>query len=396
MRHSTPVLLLRYRNSSGEDLLTETFDIAKAGLFIWIVLLVSGSVQVLYYWLLFSRFVFAKGKNASGISQPVSVIVCARNESSNLRKNLPALLDQDYPDFELIVVNDCSWDDTGEVLEEFARQYPRLKVVTIVEQERYSHGKKFAVTLGIKAAKNEWLLFTDADCRPASRQWISSMEAGFLQPYEIVLGYGAYEKGGGLLNRLIRFDTALIAMQYFACAISGNAYMGVGRNLAYRKSLFFRNKGFAKHNHLPSGDDDLLVNETATAKNVTVRYTPESFTYSAPRKTLSGWISQKGRHLTTSKYYRTAHRYLLGGFATANLLFFTSAILLLSAGWKAENVGYAYGAVLLLKMPVFAAGASRLREKDVIAFFPLFELLLSFLQPIFFLTQFTTKKHTWK
>ncbi|MFM2135659.1 MAG: hypothetical protein RL021_1059 [Bacteroidota bacterium] len=359
-------------------------------------MLVTGSVQTLYYWLLFSRFAFRKNVVTSGISQPVSVIVCARNESANLRKNLPLLLDQDYPDYELVVVNDCSWDDTGEVLEEFARTHSRLKVVTLVEQERYSHGKKFAVTLGIKAAKNEWLLFTDADCRPASRHWVSAMEACFLQPREIVLGYGAYEKSSGLLNRLIRFDTVQIAIQYFACAITGKAYMGVGRNLAYKKSLFFRNKGFARHNHLPSGDDDLLVNETATSVNVTICHSPESFTVSEPKRTLGGWFSQKARHLTTSKYYRPLHRSLLGGFAMSNLLFPASAIALLILGGSNESVCYAYGAALLIKWPVFAAGAVRLKEKDVIYFFPLFELLLAFLQPLFFLSQFTTKKHTWK
>lgn len=371
-------------------------NIAQVASIVWIVLLAAGAVQVFFYWFWFSRFAFKKRKPSTGITQPVSVIVCARNEAENLKKNLPFLLDQDYPDFELIVVNDCSWDSTGEVLEAFDKEYARLKVVTIVEQERYSHGKKFAVTLGIKAAKHDCMLFTDADCRPASRHWISSMESHFVQPSEIVLGYGAYEKKGGLLNRLIRFDTAMIAIQYFSFAMSGMAYMGVGRNLAYRKELFFRNKGFARHNHLPSGDDDLLVNETASGKNVAIEYDPQSFTYSEAKRGLGSWFSQKARHLTTSKYYRSSHRYLLGLLSLTNLLFHASFIALLSMKQCMVQAAYVYGAVLLLKLPVYGRGAARLKEADIIPFFPVFDLLLAFLQPLFFLAQFTTKKHTWR
>ncbi|MFM7217999.1 MAG: glycosyltransferase [Bacteroidota bacterium] len=356
----------------------------------------AGLIQVLYHWLVFSRFAFLRKNNPPKRDTPISVIVCARNESKNLQKNLPLLLDQDHPDYELIVVNDCSWDDTEEFLKEFAPAHPRLKVVTIQEQERYSHGKKFAITLGIKAAKNERMLFTDADCWPTGRSWISSMSASFNDQTEIVLGYGGYEKTSGLLNRLIRFDTASIAMQYFSFAIKGNAYMGVGRNLAYRKTLFFRNKGFARHNHLASGDDDLLVNETATTSNVAVNVSPDAFTRSTPKGTWGGWFSQKKRHMTTSRLYRAGHRFQLSLIALSNWLLLLSFVASLSLGTDLRMTLAAWSIVWLLKLPIFALSASRLREKDLILLYILLEPIHVLFQPLPFIAQLVSKKRAWK
>lgn len=366
------------------------------GQFIWISFLVAAALQAVFYLFVFRRFAFHTTDSSKVHAQPVSVIICARNEVKNLQEYLPLWLDQDHPDYELILVNDCSWDDTEEFLKSFAIGQPRLKVVTIKEQERYSHGKKFAITLGIKAAKNEWLLFTDADCRPASRQWISTMQSRFAENREIVLGYGAYEKASGLLNRLIRLDAVLIAMQYFSFALAGNAYMGVGRNLAYRKTMFFRNKGFAKHNHLLSGDDDLLINETATSGNVAVQDAPESFTYSLPKKSFGAWFNQKSRHMTTAGLYKFRHRLALGILALSNLIFYSALVALLVLAIRTNTVLIILGVLLLLKVIVFGKSAIRLKEKDLIVLFPIFEVMLVILQPIFFIGQYFSKKRTWR
>lgn len=373
-----------------------TLSMELAGETLFFLMLATGMIQLGYYWLVFRRFAFFRKKEARGGNQPVSVIICARNESKNLQRFLPSLLDQAYPEYEVIVVNDCSWDDSGEFLEAFAKGQPRLKVVTIKEQEKYSHGKKFALTLGIKAASHELLLFTDADCRPSGKNWLTYMQDHFTKETEIVLGYGAYEKGPGFLNRMIRFDTCMIAMQYFSFALGGNAYMGVGRNLAYRKSTFFKNKGFAKHNHLPSGDDDLFVNETATPSNTAIEVSPEAFTYSIPKQSFGSWFTQKKRHVSTSKYYRSGHRFQLGLFSLSSILFFLALGAVLALRHRTMWAGVLYGSVLLLKMPVAGMSASRLREKDLIVLFPVLELLHFLLQPFFYIAQLFSKKRAWK
>lgn len=272
------------------------------------------AIQLLYYLVFYLRLsLHSSEKSRPQADIPVSVLIAARNEYENLEQFLPLILEQDYKEFEVIVINDCSWDQTGPLLERLQTQHPRLKVVTLHEQEKYPKGKKFALTLGIKAAQYEYLLLTDADCRPSSNQWIRSMAARFANPKkQIVLGYSPYKKGNGFLNLFIRYETFQTALSYFSLALSGIPYMGVGRNLAYRKSLFFQVKGFASHNHLISGDDDLFVNETARQSNVAIEISKESFMVSEPKKNFESWRKQKLRHLSTGKFYRPQHKFWLG------------------------------------------------------------------------------------
>ena len=224
---------------------------------------------------------------------PVSVIISARNEAKNLKENLPSILTQNYPNFEVVVINDCSSDSSDLVLDEFKEAYPNLKVVTINEHVRFKTGKKFALTLGIKAAANEHLLFTDADCRPLTGDWITRMATNFTGQIQIVLGYSPYHKTGGFLNNLIRFETIKTAINYLSSALNGDAYMGIGRNLAYTKTLFFSAKGFAAHMHILSGDDDLFVNQNATADNTAIEIHRDSFVCTDAKGTVAAWFRQK-------------------------------------------------------------------------------------------------------
>ncbi len=254
---------------------------------------------------------------------PISVIISARNEENNLKDNLPAILEQNYPDFEVIVVNDCSVDDSDLVLNELQKHYPHLKVVTKTEHVRFKTGKKFALTLGIKAATHEHLLFTDADCSPASKNWITYMAAKFEHPQtQIVLGYSPYIETKKILNSIIRFETLKTAINYLSAALNGNAYMGIGRNLAYTKTLFFANKGFASHMHVLSGDDDLFVNQNATQGNTAIEIHPDAFIYTPAKTSFSDLYRQKKRHMGVGKLYRAKHRRMLSADALSGLAFY--------------------------------------------------------------------------
>ncbi len=310
---------------------------------------------------------------------PVSVIICARNEAENLKKFLPSVLEQDYPDYEVIVVNDCSEDETEEVLADFQKRYPVLRVSTIRKDPVFTHGKKLALTIGIKASTHELLLFTDADCNTAGKNWIRYMTRHFNDDIDIVAGIGLYKKRKGLLNLFIRFDTAFIVMQYSSFARAGRPYMGVGRNLAYKKSLFFKNKGFASHNRLISGDDDLFVSETSTKTNLLVESHKESFTWSEPELSWSGWLTQKRRHLTTGKFYQQPVKRLLGMEYLSRILLNIIFVLLLFAHVLNFYVIGVYILILLIKGIIFNIAFRPLEETYLflpsLLFEPLFPLL---------------------
>lgn len=280
-------------------------------------------VLLVYYFGIFGKLAFYKPQdNYRNNTEPVSIIIAARNEMDNLERNLIPILEQDYPEFEVVVVNDCSWDGSQAWLEELQKTQPRLKVSQLIEQEKYPTGKKFALTIGIKAAKYDQLLFTDADCEPTSNQWLRLMQSKFSQGKDIVLGFSPYRKQAGFLNRFIRFETLITAQFYLSMAIMGKPFMGVGRNLAYRKDLFFKHKGFAAHQHIMSGDDDLFVNEAATSTNTAIQIDPAAFVFTDAKKTFSSWSNQKSRHMSTGKYYKTSHKRMLGTYYAAMMLFY--------------------------------------------------------------------------
>ena len=289
-----------------------------------LILIFASSVQLFYYSFFYLRFFFISNKKKNNTRyHPVSVVICAKNEAEKLHHFLPQILNQTYPDYEVIVVNDGSTDKTQQILQSFADKYEHLKIVK-TDNPDTKRTKKNAQTKGIEAAKNEWLLFTDADCTTQSNKWIETMASNFDDEAGVVLGYGGYLKKEGTVNKLIRYETIFIAMQYMTFAAAGIPYMGVGRNLAYRKSLFFSANGFSSHHALASGDDDLFVNQVANRRNVRIELLPESFTLSVPEANYKNWQRQKQRHVTTSHKYKLYEKILLSGELLSRILLYAT------------------------------------------------------------------------
>jgi cellulose synthase/poly-beta-1,6-N-acetylglucosamine synthase-like glycosyltransferase len=249
--------------------------------------------------------------NQSPVTEGVTVILAAHNEGYNLSHYLQALLTQDYPTYEVIVVDDGSEDNTRTVVESYSTHDPRLHMTFVPYGARVGSTKKLALTLAAKAAQYEYLLLTDADCVPESDHWISEMMAGFQSSIEIVLGFSPYFYEKGHVNRLVRYDTLFNSLHYLGAALCGHPYMGVGRNLAYRKSLFFESGGFTHLMNSRAGDDDLFVNHVATKANTAVVLSRDSFTWSPAKSSFKDWWQQKRRHLSVSPMYRAASRFRL-------------------------------------------------------------------------------------
>jgi glycosyltransferase involved in cell wall biosynthesis len=354
-------------------------------------------IQLFYYLIVFGKFSFAKAQEIEAKSIPISVIVCAKNEQENVIKYIPLLAEQNYPNFEIVLIDDASSDNTLDIFEEFEKTYSNIKLVKVKNNEAFWGNKKYALTLGIKAAQKEHLLFTDADCYPTSKDWITAMSAQFTKEKTIVLGYSGYEKtANSLLNKIIRFETLLTAIQYFSWAKMGKPYMGVGRNLAYKKEEFFNVNGFIDHIQIRSGDDDLFINQAADSDNTTISYTPESFTYSAPKTTFQDWFIQKRRHVATAKHYKTFDKMQLGLFFSSQLMFLLTPIVLLAFQFQWILVLSLIGFRYLVTWIVVGFAAGKLKEKDVIYWYPIIEIILIFTQINVFITNIFSKPAHWK
>lgn len=361
------------------------------------IFIVVISVQAFFYLGLFFPFAIHKPKPKPATNFGVSVIICAKNEAHNLNKFLPSILNQSYPNYEVVLINDSSTDKTLEVMEQFKAQHPNIRVVNVKNVEAFWGKKKYALTLGIKAAKYPFLLFTDADCEPVSNEWISEMTRHFSKTKSIILGYGAYKKiKGSFLNKLIRFETLLTATQYFSYAKAGMAYMAVGRNLAYSSKTFYDNRGFMNHIDLYSGDDDLFVNESATPHNTTYCVSPNSFTVSIPKTNFKDFILQKCRHISTAKRYKLKHKIALSVFYSSQLLFWLLAAVLLLFSFNTAIVLPLIGFRLLFLYVVLSITAKKLREADLIPFLPVLEIFLIATQLVIFIRNIKSKPNHWK
>ena len=355
-------------------------------------------IQLFYYLYFFKRVgdyqIPLKKEHTQ--QHPVTVIICARDEYENITHNLPGVLAQDYPTtHEVIVVNDNSVDETKYILAELQKTFRKLQVVDLAQEAKLITGKKYPLSIGIKEAKHEIVLLTDADCVPASEHWLQKMQSAFDNGVEVALGYGAYQKMPGFLNKAIRFETFHTALQYFGYALAGKPYMGVGRNLAYKKNLFFRNKGFSSINHIPSGDDDLFINMVATKDNTAVVIDPEAFTLSKPKETWKDWRRQKNRHYSTGKFYKSTHKFLLGLYTASFFLFyplFICSVLLFD--WRWSLIPFAVR--LFTVGIIWNKAMKKLNESDLFPMFLFWDIWMFFYYIIFASAIWKKPHKSWK
>lgn len=344
-------------------------------------------IQAIYYFNLYNQLhIHNKAANDGDLIYeteypPISVIISARNESENLQKYLPYVLEQDYPEFEVIVINDGSTDESEDVLSAFEEKYTNLYHTFTPDGARYISRKKLAVTLGIKASKHNWLVFTDADCRPASNDWLKLMARNFSPQTDIVLGYSAYEQEKGWFQRKVAFSNLFMSMRYLGFALIDKPYMGIGRNMAYRKELFFKNKGFSSHLNLQRGDDDLFINEAATPFNTRVETSPDAVIRMEPAYNFKSWKEEKVSYLATSHYYHGLQRYWLGFETTSRLLFIAATIAAIVVGainmqWIVLGVAVlAYILRYVMQAIIINQTAADFGEKKYYLTLPLFDII---------------------
>ncbi len=356
-----------------------------------VLLSVTGSlfiIQLIYYLALYDRIRRHNKQtrlglgNHNDIPEPVSVVICARNESENLRKFLPAILEQDYPQFEVIVVNDGSTDESEEVLCMLEEKYPHLYHSFTPDSARYISRKKLALTLGIKASKYDWLVFTEANCCPVSNQWLRLMARQFTPRTQVVLGYSGYAPGKGWLHKRTSYDALFTSMRYMGFALAGSPYMGIGRNLAYRKELFFDHKGYSSHLNLQRGDDDLFINEVANGENTRVLTDPQAVTRMEPLRWYKDFKEEKVSYKATSRYFKGSQKYVSGFETFSRLLFYISIFLTIAWGvythhWLVAGIPVLIWILrLVIQAIIFNKTATELGESRRYIFsLPLFDLL---------------------
>jgi len=357
-------------------------------------------ILVLFYSLIFGKLAYDRAPHYEpDVFPPVSVIICAKNEAENLKKNLKVILIQNYPKFEVIIVNDQSTDNTVQVIAEYFDRNENLRLFNIKPGEKPLPGKKFAIKTGVEHAKYDTIVVTDADCKPVSAHWLEHLVASYLDDTDFVLGYSPFNKAPTLLNKVARYENVMTAMQYLSFAKVGMPYMGVGRNMSFRKELFgqWDINGSKK---MVGGDDDLFVNALAKGKKTELCLHKDSFTYSDAKTTWGDWIRQKTRHVSTGNRYRFHHKLVLFLFALSNFLFYTTFPLLcikaVTMPLVLISLVSSVALVLFTKYVVTAKINTRLQQTDLTKWFIIMDpLYVLYLLLIFILTIFRPNPE-WK
>ena len=360
--------------------------------------IVVGLSMIFAFIYLFGFFTKIKRTESQAVvsSAPgISIIIASRNALPLLENNLPNWLAQDYPNFEVIIANDRSTDDTPLYLIEQKELHPKLKVVSLDADFVKMGGKKLALTLAIKKAQYDHFLLTDVDCVPSSDQWLKHMATQFTREKQIILGTAPLKTGTGFLGALIQHENLLTAMHYLGLAASGKPYMGVGRNLAYTRNIYNEVNGFSSHHHIPAGDDDLFVQEASNATNTAICVNPDAFCFSDGPANWSAYWKQKKRHLWVGKSYQKGVKQLLAIYPMAQLFFWTTIILWFILG---SQVLWPIIALLLKLIPewvVFYQKGKLLQMQKSTTFYPVFNFFESFWYVITGINAFFTKKITW-
>ena len=366
--------------------------------FSFIVLIVFGLsllIQLLYHWGKFSKIAFFKKVGRPKLDEelePVSIVICARDVYEYLIDLIPALLTQDYPDYEIVVVNDCSDDETEEYLKDLERREPKIKPVQLKQHLNFFNGKKFPLSMGIKSAKNDIIVLTECNCMPVNDQWLRSVVNRYNNQTEIVIGYSPYVQKKSTLNRIMRFDALQNGLLYLSAALSRRPYMGVGRNLSYRKELFYRNKGFISHYMTSVGDDDLFISQVANKKNTEVLIDAENAILTTPTSSFKLWIRQKSSRYSTVSKYNVGARISLSLFYLSQFLFYASfiALLCMKPAFVITNGTAFYIPVLVFffllrfgtQLIIYHKASKRLGEKGLLPGLIAYDFLFAFLSPL--------------
>jgi cellulose synthase/poly-beta-1,6-N-acetylglucosamine synthase-like glycosyltransferase len=352
-------------------------------------------VQLGYFWIVFSRLAFIKPKQTSGELSPVSLVITAHNQYNDLEKNLPYFLEQDYPEFEVMVVNDNSEDGSTELLQDFSQLHGNLSVVELKQSLNWFKGRKFPLSLGIKSAKHEILILTDITCRPVSKEWVKEMVSVHTQKSQIVLAYSTFDTKSKM-NLWFRFSAFYDGLFYLSMALTGKPFKGIGKNLSYKKQLFYDHKGFSSHYKINVGDDEIFINQTAKKRNTLIQLSPKSKVAVVKPISFAKWLKGEKSRILIRRFFKTGSRLLISLFNTTALLFFASFAALLIFGFDWMLLIPLFGLRLISQYVIFGLAAKKLDERNLLLFSPVFELFQILIDFFIWLTLLFGRKNKWR
>jgi glycosyltransferase involved in cell wall biosynthesis len=354
-------------------------------------------LQLIYYVFVYGKVSRYRLPEENYNFPPVSVVLVTKDEQENLKERLPVILEQQYPDFEVVIVNNASSDETEFVLKVFQKIYPQLKVVNLYSEAPNKFlGKKYPLSIGIKSAKNDCVLLTNVNCVPNSLFWIMNMVRGLSQTRNTIIGFNFYEREKTLFNSLVQYDTIINAINYGGMALLGNPYKATGDNIIISREEFFNSGSFLSLYNVACGDMELYVNRITKGKKTSVILNEEAYIKTETPQSFSLWCRYKKRNIKTAYYYKFLDKLLVAIPSWTTLFFYATfvTLFLLNFPWQWILTG------CILKFAIqiiFFQNASKVLMKNNLCIFaPLFEIFFLVFNTIMGISVLFSRKDRWE
>lgn len=352
-------------------------------------------IQILYHLFVFGSLNLNKKQTHKPHATPVSLIVYIENNQEQLKNFLPALKNQIHPTFEIILVNNASYDESLEILKEFTQTTPNTRIVNVENNESFWGNKRYALTLGIKVAKYDHLLFCEPEAVPDSAMWINNMTSKFTNSKSIVLGHQRILPiKNSFWNKLTRFNNASWAAYNFSFASLGKPLYGNNQNLAYKKEEFYKVNGFINQMNQYRGEDYYFTNTIASSKNTDTSLAKTSFTASQTKPGFDSWIKElktQSNLFSKLKFTTKIKVYL---YSITKVPYFILMTVLLSYLYNWEIVLALFLARSLIVLLYSHKFLKHFQEKDLSLWFPVLEFIHTFTTSILFIkNSLAAKKH---
>lgn len=357
--------------------------------------IVFTAIQIIYYLTFSSLFFKSKKTNKINTKPPISLLIFVKNSAAYLEKNLTYFLNQDYPEFEILLIDNCSSDDTDEVLEKIKTKHKKVRIINVENNESFWANKKYTYTLAIKAAKYNHLLFSEIIAKPISKNWILEMSNQISDKKSLVLGYTKHNTSKGFMNLLIRFNDVLDALKAFTFTKFNTPFRASAYNFSFTKDNFFRVNGFIKHIKINYGKDDLFLRDAYFKKNTSFSIDEDSFVEITKEKTFKDWFSAQKRNSFLQNHYKLNHQILLFLYTITKLGSLTLGITLLFF-YPYKIILCIIGFYFLVKTIVLALATKKFKEPKIIFLFPFLEIILILLQISIFINNLMLKPNHWK
>lgn len=352
------------------------------------------AIQLIYY-IFFLSILLNNKKEKEYDLKPISVILYVKNSELYLEKNIDYFINQKYPKFEILLVNNASSDNTDIILEKLSEKHKSLRIINVENNESFWGNKKYTYTLAIKAAKYEHLIFSEIDCKPVSENWIHEINKSFSSKKTIILGYKRLLKTSSLFNLIIRFDNLLESIKSFSFTKINSPYSADSRNYAFTKKDFYRVNGFINHIKIKNGKEDLFVKDAKQKYNSAYTLSDESFVESSKSLSFKEWFLNKKNSNLLKRHYSFKNQFLLNAFSFSKVfLYFLTIILLLIHDWKIILI--IFSSYIIFQSVITFIINRKFKETSIFYLSPILDFLLVLFQISIFISNLISKPPNWR